>query len=123
MSKVTEEKLLEVAKAECNQGFPYFKHGTSSTRPHSIEHSLEAAERIRKVLPDCFSEVKCDTSDNLCGNFTFKCKVPNENVPNKNIEVYLNVNRYGVGMHFGVIESAEEFFKLFVSNPKGSENG
>ena len=123
MSKVTEEKLLEVAKAECNQGFPYFKYGISSTRPHSIEYSLEAAERIRKVLPDCFSEVKCDTSDNLCGNFTFSCKIPNENVPNKNIEAYLNVNRYGVGMHFGVIESAEEFFKLFVSNPKRSENG
>lgn len=123
MSKITEEQLLNVAKAECNHEFPFFKHGTSNTRPHSMERDLEAAERIRKVLPDCFSEVKCDTSSNICGTFTFSCKIPNENVPNKNIEAYLNVNRYGAGIHFGFVESAEEFFKLFVSNPKGSENG
>jgi hypothetical protein len=122
MSKITEEKLLEVTKAECNQGFPYFKHGFSSTRPHSIEQDLEVAERIRKILPDCFSEVECDTSDNLCGNFTFRCKVPNENVPHKNIEASVHVNRYGAGINFGSIQEAEEFFKLYVSNPKGSEN-
>lgn len=123
MSKVTEEKLLEVAKAECNQGFPFFKHGFSRIRPHSIERSLDAAERIRKVLPDCFNEVKCDTSDNLCGNFTFTCKIPNETVLHKNIEAYVHVNRYGVGINFGTVQEAEEFLKLFVSNPKGSENG
>lgn len=114
--KVTEEELLNIAKDACNQGFPYFKHGFSSTRPHSIEHDLNAAERIRKVLPDCFSEVKCDTSNNISGTFTFSCKIPNENVPNKNIEAYLNVNRYGVGMRFGFVESAEEFFKQFMPN-------
>lgn len=123
MSKVTEEELLNTAKNACNQGFPYFKHGISRIRPHSIERDLEAAEQIRKVLPDCFSEVECDTSDNLCGNFTFRCKVPNENVPHKNIEASAHVNRYGVGIHFSTVQAVEEFFKMFVSNPKGSENG
>lgn len=113
--KVTEEELLNVAKAEC-QVFPYFKHGFSSTRPHSIVRDLEAAERIRKVLPDCFSEVTCDTSNNLCGNFTFKCNIPNENVPYKRIEVSVHVNQYGVGTYFRDIESAEEFFKQFMPN-------
>lgn len=114
--KVTEEELLNIAKDACNQGFPYFKHGFSSTRPHSIEHDLNAAERIRKVLPDCFSEVKCDTSDNLCGNFTFKCNIPNENVPSKKIDARVHVNRYGVGAYFSDVESAEEFFKQFMPN-------
>ena len=114
--KVTEEKLLNAAKDACNQGFPYFKHGTSSTQPHSIERDLEAAERIRKVLPDCFSEVVCDVSSNLCGDFTFSCKVPNENVLHKSIEASVHVNRYGAGTYFRDLESAEEFFKLFVSN-------
>lgn len=123
MSKVTEEELLNTAKNACNQGFPYFKHGISSTRPHSIERDLEVAERIRKLLPDCFSEVKCDTSNNLSGNFTFTGKVPNENVPYKNIEIYVHVNRFGVGTYFRDTQSAEEFFKQFVSNPEGSENG
>lgn len=123
MSKVTEEELLNTAKNACNQGFPYFKHGISRIRPHSIERDLEAAERIRKLLPDCFNEVKCDTSNNLSGNFMFTGKVPNENVPYKNIEIYVHVNRFGVGTYFRDVQSAEEFFKLFVSNPKGSENG
>ena len=112
--KVTEEELLNTAKDACNLGFPNFKHGFSSTRPHSIEHDLEAAEQIRKVLPDCFSEVKCDTSDNLCGNFTFKCNVPDENLPSKRIEAYVHVNRYGAGMHFISIPVAEEFFKRYM---------
>lgn len=123
MSKVTEEELLNTAKNACNQGFPYFKHGISRTRPHSIERDLDAAERIRKLLPDCFSEVKCDTSNNLSGNFMFTGRVPNENVPYKNIEIYVHVNRYGVGTYFRDTQSAEEFFKQFVSNPEGSENG
>lgn len=113
--KVTEEELLNVAKNAC-QGFPYFKHGFSHTRPHSIERDLETAERIRKVLPDCFSEVKCDTSNNFSGNFTFTCKIPNENVLHKSIEAYVHVNRYGVGTYFRDIESAEEFFKQYMSN-------
>jgi len=114
--KVTEEELLNTAKNACNQGFPYFKHGISSTRPHSIERDLETAERIRKVLPDCFSEVECNTSNNLSGNFTFTCKIPNENVLHKSIEAYVHVNRYGVGTYFRDIESAEEFFKQFMTN-------
>lgn len=123
MSKVTEEELLNTAKNACNQGFPYFKHGISRTRPHSIERDLDAAERIRKLLPNCFSEVTCDTSNNLSGNFMFTGRVPNENVPYKNIEIYVHVNRYGVGTYFRDTQSAEEFFKQFVSNPEGSENG
>ena len=112
--KVTEEELLNTAKNACNQGFPYFKHGISSTPPHSIERDLEAAERIRKVLPDCFSEVKCDTSDNICGNFTFKCNIPNENLPSKRIEAYVYVNRYDVETHFISVPVAEEFFKRYM---------
>jgi hypothetical protein len=112
--KVTEEELLNTAKNACNQGFPYFKHGISSTPPQSIERDLEAAERIRKVLPDCFSEVKCDTSDNICGNFTFKCNIPNENLPSKRIEAYVYVNRYDVETHFISVPVAEEFFKQYM---------
>ena len=81
-----------------------------------VERDLEAAERIRKVLPDCFSEVECNTSNNLTGSFTFTCKIPNENVLHKSIEAYVHVNRYGVGTYFRDIESAEEFFKQFMPN-------
>lgn len=112
--KVTEEELLNTAKKACNQGFPYFKHGISSTPPSSIERDLEAAERIRKVLPDCFSEVKCDTSDNICGNFTFKCNIPDENLPSKRIEAYVYVNRYDVETYFISVPVAEEFFKRYM---------
>ncbi len=121
MSKVTEEKLIEVAHKACNQGFPYFKHGISSTPPSSIERDLEAAERIRKVLPDCFDEVTCDTSSNICGDFTFKCNIPDENIPSKRIEAYVYVNRYEVDTHFISVPVAEEFFKMFMGKSDGNE--
>jgi len=54
MSKITPEQIRAAAEDACNKGFPYFKHGESSTPPHDITKDIDAALKIGEVLPDCF---------------------------------------------------------------------
>lgn len=109
MSKITPEQIRAAAEAACNKGFPYFKHGESSTPPHDITKDLDAALKIGEVLPDCFEYVSCDTSSNILGHFVFKGYFkPSETLE---VEVTLDVDRYDAEFSSTHIV---EFFKRYV---------
>ena len=109
MSKITPEQIRAAAEAACNKGFPYFKHGESSTPPNDLTEDLDAALKIGEVLPDCFDYVTCDTSSNILGHFVFKgCFRPSETLK---VEVTLDVDRYDAEFSSTHIV---EFFKRYV---------
>lgn len=109
MSKITPEQIRAAAEDACNKGFPYFKHGESSTEPHDITPDYEAALRIAETLPDCFVHVTCRTDDNLSGLFRFYGKFMA--TPNFLAEVHLDVDRYTANLYS---KHLAHFFHLYM---------
>ena len=109
MSKITPEQIRAAAEDACNKGFPYFKHGESSTPPNDLTEDLDAALKIGEVLPDCFESVSCNTSGNVLGHFAFKGYFrPSETLE---VELTLVVDRYGAELSSTHLA---DFFKLYV---------
>ncbi len=114
MGKITPEQIRAAAEDACNKGFPYFKHGESSTPPHDITRDLDAALKIGEVLPDCFEYVSCNTSGNVLGHFVFKGYFrPSETLE---VEVTLVVDRYGA--EFSSTHIAEFFQRYVLQEPR-----
>lgn len=109
MSKITPEQIRAAAEDACNKGFPYFKHGESSTPPNDLRDDLNEALKIGETLPDCFNTVSCNTSTNLVGVFTFSGTFITQE--NKEANVILCVDRHDSALRS---KNIAEFFKRYV---------